>query len=364
MNTPYRIGIDCRLAGPTNAGIGRYIDNLIANLPVTDDVEWVFFTHDEQQLQHVCHDLHHTIVLAPIRHYTMREQLQMPSLIAASHVQLLHVPHFNIPLLYRGKLVVTIHDLLWHEQQGAHVTTLSPLQYALKYRAYRYVATQAIVRSASIIVPSKTIAGTVQRYVPTVDAKKIQVIYEGVDESWFQAIKPKKREPILFYTGSLYPHKNVMQVVHALKSLPMYTLMISSSRNVFVEDFMHEVQTLGLQDRVQYLGALSDAELKAWYQRVSAVVQPSKSEGFGLTGLEAMAAGALLIASDIDIFHEIYTDHFLAFDPDSVDAFVTAVGKVEKINTSALQKAQQHAHTFTWQQMAEQTYQTYISLLQ
>lgn len=361
-----RVGIDCRLSGIEHAGIGRYIEELVRELLVHEDITWILFFQKQNQLPWLKEQANVISVVAPVRHYTLREQLVMPGIFASQHLDLLHVPHFNVPIFYRGPYVVTIHDLLWHDQQGSGMTTLSPLMYAAKYRAYRYISSQAIRRARAVLVPAQTIKQTVLDHVAGLDANKVFVTYEGVDPKWFgnkleiENRKLKIGERILFYTGSLYPHKNVMMVARALKQLPGFSLYISSSRDVFVTNFMKEVKTLGLADRVTHLGRLDDRELRSWYRKSFALVQPSLSEGFGLTGIEAMAAALPVLASDIPIFREIYQNACTYFDTMFEDSFVAAVRKFEQADRGKIIKQGiQLARHYSWKQMAEETLAVY-----
>jgi hypothetical protein len=158
-----RIGIDCRLLGKKHAGIGRYIENLLLEIPHVEahkNFDWVFIFHDEQQWADF---LAHTTekdffesqehLFAPIRHYSLQEQLKMPSIFTKLKLDLLHVPHFNVPIRYNGKLIVTIHDLLWHEYRGAQVTTLPPWKYWIKHRMYKKVVSFAIKKSPNDLRP-------------------------------------------------------------------------------------------------------------------------------------------------------------------------------------------------------------------
>ena len=133
-----KIGIDCRLAGSQHAGIGRYTESLLTSLlKVNSNNNWVLFFYDENQAKAVLkNNFDHQkvqVVITPISHYSVEEQLKLPKIFKAEKLDLLHIPHFNIPIFYSGKLVVTIHDLLWHEYKGGTATTLSPLKYFLKY---------------------------------------------------------------------------------------------------------------------------------------------------------------------------------------------------------------------------------------
>lgn len=366
-----RIGIDCRLAGKSHAGIGRYIENLVNRVPdLATDIDWVFFFHDQAQADAVLAIVKQrdrvSTVIAPIRHYSVSEQTKMASIFTKAKLDLLHVPHFNVPLLYRRPLVVTIHDLLWHEYHGPHVTTLKPWKYWFKYGAYRLVARAAIQKARSIFVPAQTIKKTLSKYYPKLE-NKVVVTKEGVfsdlhrptqiSKSTFNKEKGRK---YLLYVGSLYPHKNVELVVKALAELPEYTLLLVGSRNVFQDDFRKKVDLHGVASQVIFLGYKSDAELTHLYQEVDAVVQPSLSEGFGLTGVEAMAAKVPLLASQIPIFQEVYQDGAIYFDPHTVSSFINAIHKLEDTNkTTLIKRGQKVVSSYSWDEMAEQTVAEY-----
>jgi hypothetical protein len=147
QNQHLTIGIDCRLAGKKHAGIGRYIENLVIRLPKVakeqkdnrQTIKWVYFFYDQSQANEISDQIPESnrstikTVIAPIRHYSLAEQVKLPAIFKKENLDILHVPHFNVPILYAGKLVVTIHDLLWHERKGLHVTTLHPFLYWLTY---------------------------------------------------------------------------------------------------------------------------------------------------------------------------------------------------------------------------------------
>ncbi len=363
-----RIGVDCRLAGLRHAGIGRYIENLVQRLPqVGQDVTWVYFFHDAKQLQQVMGGVdlpaNVEVKFAPIRHYSFAEQWQWPRVLNQAHLNLLHVPHFNVPLLYRGKLVVTIHDLLWHEYRGQRVTTLSPLWYWIKYWAYRLVATAAIQRATAVLVPAETIKHTLSRHYPSAEAKVV-VTKEGIAEAFKTPVSrhPGKKQPELLYVGSLYPHKNIQVVIQALRLLPDYKLVLVGARNVFQDQTRRLARELHVSDRVEFVGYVTDAELRRRYLTATALVQPSLSEGFGLTGVEALAAGAPVLASNIPIFHEIYADAAVYFDPYSPADFVRAVAEVATHQPTSTQVARL-VKQYSWLAMTKQTLVTYRQAL-
>jgi glycosyltransferase involved in cell wall biosynthesis len=356
-----KIGIDCRLSGIAHAGIGRYIENLISRLPKeASDIEWVYFYRNKKQ---VIPNLNVESHLVPIQHYTFQEQLQLVSIFNQAKLDLLHVPHFNAPILYPGKLIVTIHDLLWHQQRGSQVTTLKPWEYWGKYTGYKLVTSRAIKKASKILVPTQTIKKTLSRHYPD-SIDKIIVTHEGVDNRLlkFKNKKVKKQPQSLIYVGSLYPHKNIRLVVKALQKLPGWKLTIVGSRNVFQDKIKEEIKKLGVEKQTEFTGYLSDEDLAQEIKAATALVQPSLSEGFGLTGIEAMALGTSVVASDIPVFKEIYQNAAVYFDPHSVENFVKNLANLSKKKPSKKQMSAV-VKQYSWDEMTKKTIKAYKSLL-
>lgn len=362
-----RIGIDARLSGSKHAGIGRYTQHLIQELlKKRSQHTYVCFFYDAEQAEEVLQSKISSkqveIRYTPVKHYTFAEQKQMLKAFHLAKLDLLHVPHFNIPVLYSGKLVVTIHDLLWHEYRGGSVTTLNPVMYLLKYLFYRLVTRIAVSKAERIIVPAETIRETVIKYYPST-AQKIVVTKEGAQIAPKATSKDiKKRKKTLLYVGSLYPHKNIKLVLQALPGLKNYKLLIAGSRSVFRDKIEEYVKYKDISDQVEFLGYVTDEELANLYQSVSALVQPSFSEGFGLTGVEAMSFGASVLASDIPIFREIYKDVAYYFSPHSTASFIQAVHAMEESSEEKNTEGIALAQTYSWKKMAAATLDVYETL--
>ena len=362
-----RIGIDCRLAGQQHAGLGRYIENLIQRCIQETDIEWVLFFYNQRQAQAILPGKIANVkrVYVPIKHYSFKEQLLLPWIFLKERLNLLHIPHFNIPWFYPGKILVTIHDLLWHEQRGTTVTTLPIWQYWFKYLAYRFIVRWAVLKSKIIFVPSQTVKKTLIKYYPRAK-KKITVTFEGVGTVYLKksiTTINKQPEKILVYTGSLYPHKNVKLIIQALPFLPEFKLAIVSARNVFQKKLEQFVQQQQLENRVEFVGFLSDLALIKLYKRSFALVFPSLSEGFGLPGLEAMAVGLPVLAADIPVFHEIYGDAAAFFNPQSITELIETIRTLEPSRKILQAAGKKRVNQFSWDKMAKQTITQYRNWL-
>ncbi len=358
-----RIGIDARLAGTSNGGIGRYIEELLrALLAERSPHTWVVFLKKKSQLEWLHEADNVKIVVAPVKHYTLREQLVMPFVFNKEKLDLLHVPHFNVPILYFKKFVVTIHDLLWHEIQDPRATTLTPAMHMLKHRGYKLVVSEAVKRAKAVIVPTEHVRRTVEK----LQHNKIIAIQDGVTDVYLQAksavVGKPMPTPYIMCVGSLYPHKNLTVVLDALMQFPDMHLAVISGRSIFANEFLSEVEKRGIRKQVHMLGHISDEEIVTLYKKTVALVFPSLSEGFGLPGLEAMAVGAPVLASDIPVFHEVYHNAAYFFDPRSAHDLVKAITAIRNnvaLRSELQTKGRAVASTYSWKKMAQQILKIY-----
>lgn len=198
-----------------HAGLGRYTENLVLEiLPLSKEDTFVLFFTSLDQASEVLGKKQSfpniKVVITPIKHYSLKEQLVLPWYYYKENLDLLHVPHFNVALLYTKPTVVTIHDLLWHEKRGGTVTTLNPVQYWIKYFFYHIVTGFAVHTAKSILVPSQTVAKTVTKYYPQA-ASKLVITKEGTNLTKPKTTKTKnvrKKKPIAVCGISLPTQKH------------------------------------------------------------------------------------------------------------------------------------------------------------
>ena len=172
-----KICIDARFWGIKHTGIGRYVENLIDNL--SGDV--ILIVHPE--LEHEPKLQRFTKYYSKYHPYSVLAQFEMLILLIKIKPGLVHFPHFSVPLLWRGKFVVTIHDLIKHYSANLSSTTRNPLVYLAKQIGYRISVWNAIKFSQKIIVPADYWKKEIVKKF-NVDADKIAVTYEGVSDNF------------------------------------------------------------------------------------------------------------------------------------------------------------------------------------
>lgn len=371
-----KILLDARLYGPENTGLGRYVMNLVENLVKVDRRNSYTILLRKKYFDRLNLPSKWKKVQADFRHYSLSEQLKLPRIISRTKPDIVHFPHFNVPLFYSGRYVVTIHDILMHRQKGLEATTLNPFSYVFKRLGYKLVFGHAVKAAAKVIVPSAFVKKEVTDYYG-LDKDKVVVTYEGFDEKFLPTglglkvlRKYSLEDPYFIYAGNAYPHKNLKRLIEALvllnqKKDKQISLAIVSARNFFVSRLEKLIKKLNAAPYVKLLGFVSDAELGALYLNARAFVFPSLSEGFGLPGLEAMSVGTLVLASDIPVLKEVYKAHASYFNPYDYTSIEKAMEDVLSLEALArkekIEEAREFAKRYSWDKMARETLKVYES---
>lgn len=377
-----KIGIDARFIGPQGTGLGKYSEKLIINLQKIDLTNQyvIFLRKNNWNFLEVSKNF--TKVLADIPWYSLWEQIKLPNIFTAQNLDLLHVPHFNVPIFYGRKFVVTIHDLIHHDFKDESVTTKNPFFYKIKRFGYHKIINHAIKNSQKILVPSNFIKQQIiERF--KISSQKIVVTYEAAEEEYErisnfkldrfpsgkQISNLEKKNPFLLYVGNAYPHKNLNKLLDALKILTGESqpkLVLVCPRDVFWHRLLNAVKERDLEGRVEMKGYLEPEELNKLLRKSSAYICPSLSEGFGIPGLNAMAVGLPVVASNIPVLREVYDDAALYFDPADPKDIANKI--IQAVSDSALRSrlvdiGRRQAQKYSWLKMARETLEVYQSVV-
>ena len=361
-----RIGIDARFVGPEGTGLGKYTEKLILNLAKIDKKNeyFIFLRKENWQFLKLSSKNFHKI-LANVPWYTIQEQAKLPFIFAKSNLDLLHVPHFNVPFLYNGRLIITVHDLIHHQFEQESATTRNFFIFKLKRIGYKLIITNAIKKAAKIITPSNFVKSQIVKTF-RVDPSKIVVTYEAAEEEYFRNSKLPEKELFLVYVGNIYPHKNLNRLLDALAILKNVKLTIVCPRDVFTKRLEGEIKNRGLDSKVKMLGYQNPKDLADLFKKATAYVFPSLSEGFGIPGLNAMVTGLPVICSNIPTLKEVYQDAALYFDPNDPKDIAIKINEVltdKKTRTVLVEKGKEQVKKYSWQKMAKETLDVYKSAI-
>ena len=315
-----QVGIDARMFGPAvgGGGLGRYVEELVRELgKLSHKHRFVLFRKSVVGSQRS----DFRTVVTNVHWYTLREQLVIGRLIDREHLDLVHFPHWNVPLFLRTPFVVTIHDLiLLEEPRSAKATTRHPFVYALKYAAYKVILKNALTKSRAIIAVSAYTKSSILKFFPQIPESKIHVVYEGVTIFPSPPHPPlPPHPPSLLYIGNAYPHKNLSTLLTAFsqfrESHPDVKLILAGRGDVFFKHLQEEAANLNLSNSVEFVLNPSDQHLADLYRQASLYIFPSRCEGFGLPPLEAMSFNVPVVASNSSSLPEILGDAAVYFDP-------------------------------------------------
>ncbi|MFA7319702.1 MAG: glycosyltransferase family 1 protein [Parcubacteria group bacterium] len=377
-----RIGIDARFYGPIGKGLGRYTQKLIENMekisaqagPASGGKNQYFvFLKKENFDEYQPQNENFQKVLADFKWYGFAEQLKFPRLLKKYELDLVHFPHFNVPIFYFGKFIVTIHDLILLNFPTIRSSTLSPILYWLKFTAYKMVISSAVHRSCRIIAVSNFTKKDILKNYPRIPEEKVVVTYEACDDyCLFNFRKDDKilprygiSKPYLLYVGNVYPHKNPERLVMAMKKIEKENECL---RLVFVggKDYFYErLRALVKEDKIGnivFAGFVPDYDLDALFRNALAYVRPSLHEGFELPGLEAMSRGVPVLVSDYPCSREILGESASYFDGKDVKSIADAIRNIstdEILRQELIRKGYEQAKKYSWKKMAEETRSLY-----
>ena len=287
----------------------------------------------------------------------------------AGEVALVHALAPVVPVPSRAPFVVTVHDV-WPLQ---HPEWYDAGPRWLNRRALRFTAAEA----AAIITPSHAVARDVTD-VLHVDPARIRVVPEGVDARFstpaeaaaVQAVCTRfgvKPDRFLVVVGFIGPRKNLSVLFEALRDIrsrggQLPPLLVVGGDELRASDIRAMPAALGVDDVVRFAGRVTDEELVPLMQAARALVHPATYEGFGLTPLEAMAAGTAVVSSSAGALPEVVGDAGLLVDPQDVGGWAEAIERIWTDDAEvrrAVDAGRARAAGFVWEDSARRTWQIY-----
>ena len=370
------IGIDARMFATSFTGIGRYTHELTNHLfQLRPDWKFTLFLAPEAFQEFESPHENIQKVIAPEKHYSFAEQTSFLKRISQQKFDLFHFPHFNAPLLYRRKSVVTIHDLTISFFPGKKKTSW------FHKLGYKLVISNVVKKAQRVIAVSKNTKSDLQKILHTPE-EKINVIWNGlgseflrekqnlenVESSWQKLTKLHNiQKPYFLYTGVHREHKNVVGMIQAfsqfLKNGGDAELIITGKEDPhYYPEIGEIIIEEKLEQKVKRVGLVSEEELKALFYHAHVFVFPSFYEGFGLPPLEAMSMEIPVIASNTSAMPEICGDAVEYFDPHSISQMAKKMqflAENEERRQDLIFKGKERIKLFSWQKMAEETVKVY-----
>ncbi|OLR92446.1 glycosyltransferase family 4 protein [Actinokineospora bangkokensis] len=208
-----------------------------------------------------------------------------------------------------------------HYHGGGHTTGAS-----LLHLGYRFVGKLLFRAAARVICVSEAERAALVADFPAAAAKAV-VLPNGVDTAALRAAEPFPGEPrTVLSLGRLEPYKRVDELVRAVPLLPADVQVVVIGTGSQAGPLRALAAELGVADRVRLLGGLDDHAVHRWLRTAAVLVSLSAHEAFGMAPVEAAAAGAHVVLSDIPAHREITIAH-LGTAARVVEVDPTAVAK-------------------------------------
>jgi alpha-1,3-rhamnosyl/mannosyltransferase len=372
-----RVAFDAScLVTQTKSGVAYYTEGLIQHLAnqYPDDIELV---------GHYCNFLgrNKNIQLPQASNISYRPTKIMPAKV----LNLLRRLHIWIPfeLLIKGRSDFHLFPAYigW---PTLFKTPSAPVIYDLTFidhpefvntRALHDLKTlvpKAIKRSKFVVTISESSSSSIQKFyhlksdqiaithVPPLAIKNVS------DEEANKSIKQLGiMQSFILFLGNLEPRKNLPLLLEAYRSLSPqlrenYALVVAGGKGWHdneIQSALASMQNDG--HNIIVPGYVSDKQRAALFTHASAFVLPSHYEGFGMTLLEAMSYETPVLASDIEIFHEVCGKAALYFDPSSPSQLKSRLDDVlnDKKAAGHLVKAgKQNLNRFSWDEVTSTIY--------
>ena len=298
---PVTIAIDARELLGAQTGVGRYLGEMLSRWtqrPDASDRRLMLYTPEPLAME-LTTGAEARVV--PGGRGTWWEQTTLRAAINTDRPDLFFAPAYTAPVALNVPFAATIHDISF----AAH-----PEWFRAREGARRRWLTRRTARQARHIFTDSEFSRheIVQRY--GIDARSIQVVYPGYT---VRPSRPVPRERILLFSGSLFNRRRLPDLIAAFALASRETptarlIIVGEDRTWPPQDLAAVAAAHGVAGRTELRNYISDEELASLYARSAVFGFLSEYEGFGLTPLEALAAGLPIVVLDTAVSREVYGD--------------------------------------------------------
>ena len=352
------IAIDARELGGRPTGVGRYLSHLLTAWDAQPEArchEFVLYAPGPLQGR-----------LPPTPNLRLRvrevtgsggtwwEQVRFPAALARDRPAVLLSPAYSAPLGTAVPVVLTVHDVSF----VAHPEWFPP-----RVRLRRRVVTTLAARRARTVLTISAFSGREIVARLGVPAGRVRVIPLALTSPGPALLSPPARETLVLFVGSIFNRRHLPVLIRAVARLaphhPSLRLaIVGEDRSYPVEHLAGIARAEGIEERVSLTSYVPDDELALLYSRASAFAFLSDYEGFGLTPLEALAAGVPVVAGDTPVAREIYGEaarYVPTGDPGAVALALEAVLFEPASRAALLEAAPAVLARYSWERVARET---------
>ncbi|QAY63370.1 glycosyltransferase family 1 protein [Xylanimonas allomyrinae] len=356
--------LDATAVPADRGGVGRYVDELVPEL----DRSGIRLTiaaqaRDAELFGRIAPRGDVVAVPATLESRARRmlwEQTGLPALARRVRPDVVHSPHYTMPLATRVPVVVTLHDATFFTTPELHLRS--------KAVFFRNAIRVAARRAAALVTPSKATRDEVVRLVGA-DPARFHVAYHGVDHDRFHAVPAADAARVratldigdaayVGFLGTLEPRKNVPALVRgwvrACADLDDPPALVLAGGKGWDDAIDAAVAAVPARLTVRRPGYLPLDDLPGFLAGATVLAYPSLGEGFGLPVLEAMACGATVLTTRELSLPEVGGDAvaYCGTDDASIGAELRALIDDGERRSRLATAAVERAGSFTWEAAA------------
>ncbi|GAB3947668.1 glycosyltransferase family 1 protein [Spirosoma harenae] len=305
--------------------------------------------------------------------YPVWEQYALPKAIEQHGIDLLHCTANTAPLRCSVPLVVTLHDIIFLENQPL----LRGSWYQRFGNQYRRWNVPRMVHNCERIITVSNFER--QRIIDHMHLDPAQVvsIWNAVSDQFkvirdldrLEDVRQKYKLPkeFIFFLGNTDPKKNVRGVLKSLLLLKQQgqlslPVVISNLPEASLNEQLAEIDGQALADDIILCGYIPNYILPLVYNAATIFLCPSLRESFGLPILEAMACGTPVITSTTSSMPEVAGDAALLVDPNSAEDMAAGIHRLmidQALQADLRKKGLQRATLFSWETTAKKLVSVY-----
>lgn len=376
-----RIGIDCRtILNPRSgerAGVGHYTYNLVRTLIETDTKDEFVLFFDFRMPHEAALDFERANVAIrffPFSSYGKwlpfaYSHLLVAAALAKEHLDIFHSPAGSVPIGYRGKTVVTVHDLAIY---------IHPAWFPRQLVSTKLLVPQALKKADHLIAVSKSTKQDLQRLFH-VAPKKITVIPEAADTTMLPLhdrhdnirkihALPKR---FVLYVGTIEPRKNLVMLAAAWKlavkkdpnAMRGVELVLAGGKGYQGDTVLEQIKAKKAGPSIRWIGYVPHNHKILLMKAAAGFVFPSYYEGFGIPVLEALQLGVPTLTTNTSSLPEVAGDAAITVDPTDVKGMAESIIQLLTAPGDLGERGKVQAKKFSWAKAARETLKVYKSII-
>ncbi len=335
-----KIGIDAHSLEEHRTGVGRYLFNLLKYWSKENHKFILYFKN--QIPKDISKKENFQKKLLKSRSNAWFEHVLLPKAAKKDKIDILFCPGYVAPIFFKGKIALTLHDIIYEARPGLY-NWPSVFDRILLKKVSKISAKKAKIIFTCSEFSKKEI---IKHY--KIDSKKVFVVLLAGDiKKERKKISHIMKGKYIFYIGSIFKRRYIPEIVKAVSGYQFliigknYINLNLNQKGIIHKEYVDE----------KYLGSLyANADLFIWL---------SEYEGFGLPPLEAMACGTPVITTKAGSLPETVGNAALFIEnPRNIEEIRRKINMVlnnKELREKLIKKGFEQAKKFSWEKTAKET---------